>query len=226
MKRIAALVLIATLAGACSANDTHPAAQPANESGGAERGEAATASRTGEASESAGAEAGATEDLEALGDVQVDRNLLSVEITIPPDFVDGADIATIREQARDQGIRDVTLNDDGSVTYRMSRSQHRRLMTDIRAEISESLDDLSEDFPSIQQVRHNRDFTQVTLTVDRAAWEGGFDGFATLAIAMGAGLYHIFDGTDPDDVRINIDIIDADSGDTFNTIVLPDDWDD
>lgn len=209
MKRFATLLLVVTLVSACSTNDgeTQQATPPSS-----------TASTEASPSNSAESDDG----LGAIGDIEVNRGLFNVEITIPPEFVDAADQDNVLSQARDLGINNVTFNDDGSITYKMSRSQHRQWMANLGDDISQLLTALPASYPSIREVTHNRDFTRVTLTVDRNAWENGFDGFATLAIAFGAGFYQVFNGTSPDDIQINVDIVDVDTGEVFDTIVMPD----
>jgi uncharacterized radical SAM superfamily Fe-S cluster-containing enzyme len=119
----------------------------------------------------------------------------------------------MRRCDRQRGIHDVRFDDDGSVTFKMPRATHRQIM----AEVSSGLAALPDDFPSIEQVDHNRDFSRIALTVDRRAWESGSDELAALAIAFAVGLYHAFDGTDPDDLQINVDVIDTNTNEVFDT---------
>jgi hypothetical protein len=62
----------------------------------------------------------------------------------------------------------------------------------------------------------------VRAITTRPAWEGGSDELAALAIAFAVGLYHAFDATDPDNFQINIDVIDTDTNEVFDTIMLSD----
>ncbi len=164
------------------------------------------------------------EDLEDVGDVEVDRNLLSVDITIPDSFFEGEDPQDIVDGAEAQGIRETTVNPDGSVTYRMSRGQHRELLEELRTSINESLDEMVGEFASVQAINHNDDFTGIEMRVNRQAYESSLDSFAIFGIAIGAGYYQLFSGADTDSYRVVVNTVDADTNETFDTFILPDDW--
>jgi uncharacterized protein YceK len=212
----ACLTIVLAVAGCSSTTTTEPATEPA--SAPVEQEEDT------DGVEPDGAGEGGEADLEGLGDVEVDRGLLSVEVTLPPVYFEGQSSEEILAEARGDGILDVTVNADGSVTYRMSRSKHRELMQEIRTSLSESLDDLPEDFTSVQEVTVNQDVTEFRIVADQAAYEGSFDSFVIFAIAMQAGMYHLFDGATSDSYRVTIELIDAASGAVFDTVVLPDDF--
>ncbi|MEX1164621.1 MAG: hypothetical protein WEB03_13695 [Nitriliruptor sp.] len=164
------------------------------------------------------------EDLEDLSDVEVDRNILSVDITIPASFFEGQDPQDIVDAAEQQGIREVTVNPDGSVSYRMSRAQHRELLVELRDSITENLDEMVAEFNSVQAISHNDDLTEFDLIVDRPAYEDSFDSFAIFGVAVSAGYYQLFSGTDADSYRAVVNTVDVDTDETFATFVAPDDW--
>ena len=164
------------------------------------------------------------EDLEDLGDVEVDRNLLSVDVTIPASFFEGEDPQDIVDAAEEQGIRETTVNPDGSVTYQMSRAQHRELLEELRISIAESLDEMVAEFASVQAISHNDDFTEIDMSVDRQAYENSLDNFAIFGVAIGAGFYQLFSGSDPDSYRVVVNTVDDSTNEAFDTFILPDDW--
>ncbi|GAA0307963.1 hypothetical protein GGQ92_002579 [Gracilibacillus halotolerans] len=163
-----------------------------------------------------------TEEEEA-SDIEVDKNLLSVEIDIPANMVD--DIETTIAQGEEEGF-EITENDDGSLTYKMSKSRHKELMTDMRTNFEETFNEFvnSEEFPSIQDIQPNKDFTEFTMVVDKNLYEESFDGFASITLGMAGAMYIVFDGQTPsDDFNILIDIEDAETGEVFDTIKFPED---
>lgn len=167
-------------------------------------------------------------ELEAVGEIEVDRGLLSVEVTIPASLVEETDVDGLVNEFADDGISisDARRNADGSVTYRMSRADHRRLLSSLREGIAESFEDVSSDFPSVRSIDSNTDLTRFSLTVERAAFENSFDGFVIFLPLFAAGIYAAFDGRDPEGMRIEIDYIDASTGQVFDTFVAPDDLQD
>jgi hypothetical protein len=211
----ATTVIVAMVAVGCSSADlpepdAEPAAQPEEASQ--------------EASEDIDDVPDEDDPLEGLGDVEVDRGLLNVEVTLPPVYFEGQSPEDILSEARGDGISDVTVNPDGSVTYRMSKMRHRELMQEINASLRESLVTLPDDFSSVQEVTVNQDVTAFRIVADQAAYESSLDGFVIFAIAMQAGMYHLFDGATSDSYRVTIDLVDAASGTVFDTVVLPDDF--
>ncbi len=217
MRSIAVLTTLALLVGACGASDdetTPPAAaRPAEAVGPSETDDDA---------------ADDLSELEAIGDIEVDRSLLSVEITIPASLAGEADVDGLVSEFSAEGIdvSDARRNADGSITYKMSRGDHRRLLTSLRESFVESFEEASEDFDSVQSITFNNDLTRFRITVDRAAFENSFDGFVIFLPLFAAGIYAAFDGRDPEGMRIDVYYVDAATGQVYDTFVAPDDLQD
>ncbi len=220
------LVALLIIQAACSpAADIEPSAsEEPSADGAADPQVRDDADEPADEAPSAGGQAEELEDLEDLGDVEVDRNLLSVDITIPANFFEGQDPQDVIDSAEQQGIGETTINPDGSVTYRMSRAQHRELMDELRVSVTEGLDEMVADSASIQAIDHDDELTEFHLIVDRPAYEDSLDSIAIFGIAIGAGYYQLFAGTDPDSYRVVVNTVDADTDETFDTFIIPDDW--
>ena len=156
--------------------------------------------------------------------VEVDKGLLNVEITLPASFFGEEENDEIIANAKADGVKDVIVNDDGSLTYKMSKSKHKEMLTEVKAGLLETIDEIkvSEDFVSIKDVEHNKSFTDFTIIVDQEMFENSFDGFATLGVGMSAMFYQLFTGTNADDYKITIDIQDEATGELIDTVVYPD----
>jgi hypothetical protein len=220
MRSLAVLTVLALVAGACGASndETAESAPP-------------TAAQPAEAVEPSESDDDASADLselEAIGDIEVDRGLLSVEITIPASLAGEAEIDGLVSEFSAEGIdvSDARRNPDGSITYKMSRGDHRRLLTSLRDSFVESFEEAAEDFDSVQSITFNADLTRFRITVNRAAFENSFDGFVVFLPLFAAGIYAAFDGRDPEGMRIDIDYVDAATGQVYDTFVAPDDLQD
>ncbi|WP_019241052.1 MULTISPECIES: hypothetical protein, partial [Bacillus] len=154
----------------------------------------------------------------------VDKGLLNVEITIPASFFEGQDLDTVIADAKKDGVSEVTKNDDGSLTYKMSKSKHKELMKELKTNIQKTIDETKngEDFPSIKDIKANKSYSEFTLEVDQSAFENSMDGFATLTLAMSGMFYQLFDGVDSDDYKVTITLKDQATQKVFNEIVYPD----
>lgn len=157
------------------------------------------------------------------GSVAVDKGLLNVEVTIPASFMEGEDIDTVVAEAKKDGIKDVQKNDDGSVTYKMTKAKHKETMEEMKVNVTEYVDELinSEDFASIKNVEYNKDFSKFTLEVDKEAFENSFDGFAALGLAMSGMFYQVYDGVDAEKLNVTIDTVDHSTGEVFGTVDYP-----
>lgn len=145
--------------------------------------------------------------------IEVDEGLLNVEITVPPDFLEeGTTQETLDETAKEEGIKFITLNDDGSATYIMSKSKHDEMMAGIRESIDESMAEMidPETYPTFVEVTSNDDYTH--FTVKLSSNEVGLsESISVLGFYMLGGLYNAFNGTPVDDVTVSF--VNADTGD-------------
>lgn len=157
--------------------------------------------------------------------IEVDKGLLNVEITLPASLLKDQDVDSLMIEAKNDGIKDVTKNDDGSLTYKMSKSQHKKLMKELEVNLLKTIDDTknNEDFASIKDVKHNKPYTEFTLVVDQEKFNNSFDGFASLGLGMSGMFYQLFNGTHPDDLKVSIKLENEQTGQVFDTVVYPDD---
>lgn len=144
-----------------------------------------------------------TVSVEALADISVEKNLFSVEFTVPRDFV-GEDVTqeSLNEKIG-EGIKSVTLNADGSVTYVMTKEAHKEMMDEMTENLDMSLNEMvgSEDYPTYTKIEHNSDFTQITVYID-AEELGLMDSISVLGMYMYGGMYNAFNGTSIDNINV------------------------
>lgn len=158
--------------------------------------------------------------------IEVDKHLFSVEVTIPASFFGDDDLEQIKTEAeQEEGIKEVTINSDGSITYKMTKAAHSKMMDDAREEMENTIREILDggDFPSIVDIKTNRSFAEFTMVVDREKFENSFDGFAAFGLGIGSMFYQVFDGADVDTVKTTIHVEDVSTGEIFSTIVYPDD---
>lgn len=148
-----------------------------------------------------------------------------VIITVPASAVDQGDIEATIAGARAQGIRKVVLNDDGSLTYTMSRAAHNKMMQGLRENFIRNVEDMKSggDFASIKDVQYNKELTLLTLIVDRELYENSMDAFAVFGLGMAAMYYQLFDGVKADHVAVTVEVRDLSTGEIMSHVVYPDD---
>jgi PBP1b-binding outer membrane lipoprotein LpoB len=157
--------------------------------------------------------------------VEVDKKLFNVEVTLPASMFEGESLETIEADAKESGVKEVTENEDGSITYKMSKSVHKDMLQEIAASIEETVEETktSQDFVSIKDVKYNDSFTEFTMIVDKEKYENSMDGFATMTFGMSGMLYQMYDGVSEDAYSVTIKVEDEASGETIDEIVYPDD---
>lgn len=143
-------------------------------------------------------------ELETLGDIETKQKLFDVEFTVPKDFVDeGTSQEELDKKAAEGNYQSATLNEDGSVTYIMSKEQHKKMLKGIEEGIENSLNDMikSEDY-NFTKIDHNNDYTSftVTTTSEELNWN---ESLSVLEFYMLGGLYGIFSGDRAENVRVD-----------------------
>ncbi|MCA1063918.1 hypothetical protein QTG56_01660 [Rossellomorea sp. AcN35-11] len=156
--------------------------------------------------------------------VDVDKKLFNVEVTLPASMFEGQNVEDIKAEAKENDIKEVTENEDGSITYKMSKSVHKEMMKEISSGIKETVEETksSEDFVSISDIKYNDSFSEFTMVVDKEAYENSMDGFATLTLGMSGMLYQMYDGVSEDDYSVTIKMQDETTGEVFDEVVYPD----
>ena len=69
--------------------------------------------------------------LSDIGSIDVDKGLFDVTITFPADFATDITQEEIDQQVADGKVHSGQINEDGSVTYVMSKDQHKAIVDGI-----------------------------------------------------------------------------------------------
>lgn len=154
--------------------------------------------------------------LEDLGNVTVDEGIFDVEMTIPASYVGETTQEELDNTAKEYGYKSITLNDDGSATYVMTKKQHEEMMSEMRSTISDALNAMvgSEDYPNFTDIKANDNFTSFTVTTKSTELDMA-ESLSVLAFYMYGGMYGIFDGTTVDNVSVTF--VNADTGKEITT---------
>lgn len=165
-----------------------------------------------------------SEEADETQGVSVKKNLLSVDVTIPAALLEEADLAETKADMEEDGAKDIQENEDGSLSFKMSKSDHKEMMQDMQSGIEEMIEDLSggEDFPSIESVNAKPPYSSFNVTVDREAYENSLDGFANLTLAISGMYYQVLNGAEGETTTVTIHLKDADTGEEYDSIVYPD----
>lgn len=156
--------------------------------------------------------------------IEVDKGLFDVEVTLPASLLEGGDINQVIEEVKADGVKEVIQNDDGSLTYKMSKSDHKKMLSEMEDKLNQKLEELKDsvDFPSIVDVKNNKSYTEFTLVVNKEKFENSLDGLVAFGLGLSGMYYQIFNGADLEKNKVTINIEDEVTGEVFNTTVYPD----
>ena len=155
--------------------------------------------------------------ISAIGEVDVDKGIFNVTLTIPKDFIGEVTQDEIDEAVKDKGYKSATLNSDGSVTYVMTKAQHKDLMKEITESINTNLLDMvgTEDYPNITDVKANDDFSIFTITTKNEEPDMA-ESFSVIGLYMYGAMYKVFNGENVG--NIHVDFVNAESQEIISSL--------
>ncbi len=158
----------------------------------------------------------ALKTLEAIGDVDVDKDLFDVTLNIPKDFVGETTQEKLDKSVEEKGYKSATLNTDGSVTFVMTKAQHKEMVDEIKKSIDKSISDMvgSSDYPNITDITANDDYTKFTVTTKNEQPDLA-ESFAVMGLYTCGGMYGIFAGEKVD--NIHVDFVNDASGEIISS---------
>lgn len=157
-------------------------------------------------------------------ELNIDKGLFDVKITIPKSFLGDNEITELTDEQKSQGFKSMKKNDDGSITYTISKNAHKSLMEEMKKTTSDQLKKMATDgtYISIKDVSFNDNFSKITLLVDEEKFNNSFDSFATLAVGMSGMMYQIFDGSEASKTSVTIELTNNITQEVFSTVKYPD----
>ena len=160
------------------------------------------------------------DQLAAIGDVQVENGVMTVSLNVPADLA-----KNIRQETIDAGIgtqyQAAFRNQDGSITYKMTKEQHQAMLEQLAVSFDNSLQEMIDDEKyTISNITRNNDFTVFDISLDGAEPTVS-DSFAAFSLYMYGELYGVFNGKRPEHVIVNYldsngNLIDSDDSAAMN----------
>ncbi len=144
-----------------------------------------------------------------------DGDLEPVSFTVPSEYLDEHKTqADYDAEAEEYGFASATLNADGSVTYAMTKGQHREMLERLAEELDKALSDMtaSGEYPNFVSITHNEDFTEFKV-VSRASQLNENELSASWAITHFSELYGAFAGGAEE--NCHIDYVGEKDGEVF-----------
>ena len=142
------------------------------------------------------------DELSKIGEVEVKDGILTVSITLPSSFLGDVTQEDLDNEAGASYVS-AKLNDDGSVTMKLTKAQYEEMMREIIEEVDSSINELKDDENcNITDIKHNDDYSvfDVTLSSNEV---GLYDAFSVIGFYMYGGIYAAFAGNTVDKIVVN-----------------------
>ncbi len=161
--------------------------------------------------------AGAAKDTRS--GVQVDKGLFTVDVTLPASFFSDMTEEEIKAGAEENGYSSYSVNDDGSVTYTTTKSQHADMLKEMKSGLDETIQDLiegDEAVASFLSIDYTDDISEVKVYVDPETYSE-FDSFSALTFYMTGAMYQSFEGVQPEEIDVVVYFIDNETKEVIDT---------
>lgn len=156
------------------------------------------------ASEESSEEVDSGEAISAIGDIEAGVVGDNIAILLPSDFVGEITQEKLDEIVdKDDGFISATLNADGSVSYVLTPEKCNEMRFEMQGSIEQTLQEIldSPDYPNIESISHNEDFTEYTITCSSEDLNLT-ESFLPLSLYVSSGMYFQFLIDKPDNVYI------------------------
>lgn len=138
-----------------------------------------------------------------VGDIKVDSDTSQVTIVVPAGLMVG-DMSQkdLDEGAKKAGYDSITLNEDGSATYVMSKEKHQEMLSQLKASVDANVKALNDSAPKgVVSVEANSDLSVIAIKVDSDTVPAEAS-FAALSLSGACAMYNAFNGTGSDGTKI------------------------
>lgn len=235
MKKISSYLILAAMVLLAGCGNAQNTAAPAGESGAqaaaqtgsentADAGAGEAAGLEGQAAEAAEGKTGeAAAETEAPGSTdgegtssEAGKVKETVTLVIPTVY----EKVTTQEEAEkirtENGYESAVLNEDGSLTIVMSRSQHDEMLDQFRKSVDEGIKEIIQavEDSTIEKIEYNDDYSVFTVTVSGEEL-GLSERQAADELVMYGTLYHVYTGNDAE--RIQVDYVSSGTGEVIET---------
>ncbi|CAG9620349.1 hypothetical protein BACCIP111883_01117 [Sutcliffiella rhizosphaerae] len=147
-------------------------------------------------------------------------DILIKNVTYPASWEENEAFAT----GDQEGIKTVK-NEDGSITQSMNIFTWYIKKKEKEQEILRTIDLIieSEEHPSIHNISHNEELSNLFIMVDRSTYEENalVDGFVPMLLGMHCAIYQLYNGATLDNYHVKVTVQDFDTKEIINEVLVP-----
>lgn len=169
--------------------------------------------------DSSGEASSSDEDEDDGGTISSNKGLTSVEVTLPASLFQDMTPEQIKSAAKENGVSEVAVNSDGSVTYKMSQEIHQKILDDLKSIVDESIQETLSDkntYPSFTDITYEDDMSLFTVSCDQSLYTE-YQAFAALNFVIQGIYYQALNGGDSGTANVLVNFVDKDTNEVLYT---------
>ena len=141
--------------------------------------------------------------LKSVGKIQTESGLFYVYITVPQDLMGNTTQEELDMNVSSDTYTSAELNSDGSVTIKMTKKQHKKVLDEVIQSVNRSLQEMVDNPEySFTRITHNENLTLFEAYLSTTE-VGMTEGFMVMSFFMLGGLYNIYSGEDVDSIIVH-----------------------
>lgn len=143
----------------------------------------------------------------------------TVTVNIPAGLFTEGGAESMAEQFRNtEGFKSVDINDDGSMTVTVTEKKYEAQKESVNNMAEQLYNAVGQEggyLQTVKKIDYNEDYTHLTITLDREAYEASEEGESVEQIIYVSRMYQVFSLNN--DAVITVDYIDEKSGENYMT---------
>jgi len=166
---------------------------------------------------------GCSSEKEKAKKVSSDTGRDEIEVTIPAVLLQHQDVDAVIENAKSKGIKEVIKNDDGSLTYKMSKSVYNKMVKELETTIKNMVSEAKKNLQSVKGITHNKNLSEFTFSVERKTYENSMDALVIYTLGVVALNYQLFKNENGGaEKAVSVSLKDENTGEVFTVMDFPD----
>lgn len=144
-----------------------------------------------------------------------------MEITMPIEQYEELSKDEITAILQEDGAKNIQFSEENTVVYDVPKKQYDEKKNALQSELKEMISAVlqKDQYPSIQSVQVNKDYTHYQMIVDKEKFENSFDSLAVLSLVMSTLYYFSYIGDSS--ATIQVEYIDLNSNEIYKSQTYP-----
>lgn len=131
----------------------------------------------------------------------------------------GENTAQMAEQIKNsRGFEAAEVQADGSVTFVMTKAQHKKWLDETEDNAEDTAERVIEDFRSLDDVEFNRDLTEAVIEVEGPLFDSKLEKGAAQGVANAAFIYQSMNGVKKENLKVIVKFVDDETKAVLETV--------